>query len=141
MSELEACPRCNSNLPPRFATGRIICGRCGWTDKPKNVPLSEANEKQLPETNSSADLLLQTSVSTERSTANDNIVLPTAFTTMRKAYQVIQIRVQLLGRGMTNEIMNLYVNGKRLKPKAKTMCEFRKVCLLNGMIFPESMSA
>jgi hypothetical protein len=43
---------------------------------------------------------------------------------MRKAYQVLQIRVQFLGRGMTNEIMNLYVNGKRLKPKVKTMHEF-----------------
>lgn len=44
--------------------------------------------------------------------------------TTRKAYQVIQIRVQLLGRGMTNEIMSLYVNGKRLKPKVKSMHEF-----------------
>ena len=44
--------------------------------------------------------------------------------TTRKAYQFIQIRVQLMGRGMTNEIMNLYVNGKRLKPKVKTLYEF-----------------
>jgi len=44
--------------------------------------------------------------------------------TNRKAYQFIQIRVQLLGRGMTNEIMNLYVNGKRLKPRVKTLHEF-----------------
>lgn len=51
-------------------------------------------------------------------------MVPTASTTTRKAYQVIQIRVQLLGRGITNEIMNLYVNGKRLKPKVKTMHEF-----------------
>src|SRR6478672_5170959 len=51
-------------------------------------------------------------------------VMPTTSAQMRKAYQVIQIRVQLLGRGMTNEIMNLYVNGKRLKPKLKTMHEF-----------------
>ncbi|BAZ85020.1 hypothetical protein [Dolichospermum compactum] len=36
----------------------------------------------------------------------------TTATETRKAYQFIQIRVQLLGRGMTNEIMNLYVNGK-----------------------------
>jgi hypothetical protein len=41
----------------------------------------------------------------------------------RKAYQFIQIRVQLLGRGMTNEIMNLYVNGKRLKPRFGTLHE------------------
>lgn len=45
-------------------------------------------------------------------------------TTARSAYQFVQIRVQLLGRGMTNEIMNLYVNGKKLKPKVKTMHEF-----------------
>jgi len=48
----------------------------------------------------------------------------TTATETRKAYQFIQIRVQLLGRGMTNEIMNLYVNGKRLKPKVKTMDQF-----------------
>lgn len=50
--------------------------------------------------------------------------LPNTSTNMRKAYQVIQIRAQLLGRGMTNEIMSLYVNGKRLKPKLKTLHEF-----------------
>jgi hypothetical protein len=50
---------------------------------------------------------------------NQNQTVPT-----RKAYQFLQIRVQLLGRGMTNEIMNLYVNGKRLKPNMKTMHEF-----------------
>jgi len=44
---------------------------------------------------------------------------------IRTAYQFIQIRVQLLGRGMTNEIMNLYVNGKKLKPsKIQTLHEF-----------------
>ncbi len=43
----------------------------------------------------------------------------------RKAYQFLQIRVQLLGRGITNEIMNLYVNGKSIKPKhIKTLHEF-----------------
>lgn len=49
---------------------------------------------------------------------------PNAGPTARSAYQFLQIRVQLLGRGMTNEIMSLYVNGKRLKPKVKTMHEF-----------------
>lgn len=39
----------------------------------------------------------------------------------RKAYQFLQIRVQLLGRGITNEIMNLYVNGKRINPKNSIM--------------------
>ncbi len=51
-------------------------------------------------------------------------IISTTSVSTRKAYQFLQIRVQLLGRGMTNEIMNLYVNGKRLKPKAKTMHEF-----------------
>lgn len=51
-------------------------------------------------------------------------MISTTSATMRKAYQVLQIRVQFLGRGMTNEIMNLYVNGKRLKPKVKTMHQF-----------------
>lgn len=89
MSESAVCPRCSSNLPPRFGTGRIVCGRCGWTDKPKNAPIPEVEEKQLPEANSSADLLLQIPVSTTNET-----VLPNVSTTMRKAYQVIQIRVQ-----------------------------------------------
>jgi ribosomal protein S27AE len=36
--ESEACPKCGSKLPPRFSTGRIICGKCGWTDQPKHMP-------------------------------------------------------------------------------------------------------
>jgi hypothetical protein len=51
-------------------------------------------------------------------------ITPNSSIVARSAYQFLQIRVQLLGRGMTNEIMNLYVNGKRLKPKVKTMHEF-----------------
>jgi hypothetical protein len=65
MPELEVCPRCNSKLPPRFATGRIICSRCGWTDKPRNAPVPDeldVNEKTLPEANHSANLPPQTSV-------------------------------------------------------------------------------
>ncbi|KKJ00089.1 hypothetical protein [Prochlorothrix hollandica] len=42
----------------------------------------------------------------------------------RKTYQFIQIRVQLLGRGMTNEIMSLYVNGKRVRPRTATFHDF-----------------
>lgn len=51
-------------------------------------------------------------------------MMSTTSTKTRKVYQFIQIRVQLAGRGMTNEIMNIYVNGKRLKPKVKTLHEF-----------------
>jgi hypothetical protein len=52
------------------------------------------------------------------------MVMNTSSERTRKAYQFIQIRVQLLGRGMTNEIMNIYVNGKRLRPRVKTIHEF-----------------
>jgi ribosomal protein L37AE/L43A len=38
ISESEACPKCGSKLPPRFSTGRVVCGKCGWTNQPKNVP-------------------------------------------------------------------------------------------------------
>lgn len=43
---------------------------------------------------------------------------------LRKAYQVLQIRVQKVGRGMSNEILMLHVNGKRLKPGVRTLDEF-----------------
>ena len=39
----------------------------------------------------------------------------------RKAYQFIQVRVQLKGRGVTNEIDTLHVNGKNFKPGLKTL--------------------
>lgn len=42
----------------------------------------------------------------------------------RKAYQFIQVRVQLKGRGVTNEIDTLHVNGKNLKPGLKTLHAF-----------------
>lgn len=50
----------------------------------------------------------------------------------RKVYQFIQIRVQLLGRGMTNEIMNLHVNGKRLNSKVKTLHEIMNYLGFHG---------
>jgi hypothetical protein len=32
----ENCPRCNSKLPPPFqSSGRIVCSKCGWSNKPK----------------------------------------------------------------------------------------------------------
>lgn len=36
MINLEDCPQCNSKLPPRLATGRVVCSKCGWTNQPKN---------------------------------------------------------------------------------------------------------
>jgi hypothetical protein len=33
----EHCPRCDSKLPPPFqASNRIVCSKCGWSNKPKN---------------------------------------------------------------------------------------------------------
>ena len=49
---------------------------------------------------------------------------PTDRVQTRKAYQFLQLRVQLLGRGITGEIQTLYVNGKRLKSKPKALPEF-----------------
>jgi hypothetical protein len=32
----EYCPRCDSKLPPPFqASNRIVCSKCGWSNKPK----------------------------------------------------------------------------------------------------------
>lgn len=50
----------------------------------------------------------------------------------RKAYQFLQIRVQLLGRGITNELMTLYVNGKKLTPKVRTLHEFLNFLGMQG---------
>jgi ribosomal protein S27AE len=44
-SEIKICPKCSANLPPRFAMGRVICGRCGWTDKPKNSSVHDVIEE------------------------------------------------------------------------------------------------
>jgi ribosomal protein S27AE len=46
ISESEACPKCGSKLPPQFSTGRLVCGKCGWTNQPKNVP-AQSVEKTL----------------------------------------------------------------------------------------------
>jgi ribosomal protein S27AE len=48
ISELEACPKCGSQLPPQFSTGRVVCGKCGWTNQPKNV-LAQSVEKTSEE--------------------------------------------------------------------------------------------
>jgi uncharacterized Zn finger protein (UPF0148 family) len=45
-SEVKICPKCDTNLPPRFSTGRVICGRCGWTDKPKKSSIHDVIEEQ-----------------------------------------------------------------------------------------------
>jgi ribosomal protein S27AE len=44
----EDCPRCGSKLPSQFSTGRVVCGKCGWTNKPKNVAV-QSFEQNLQE--------------------------------------------------------------------------------------------
>lgn len=43
--------------------------------------------------------------------------------TVRKAYQFLQIRVQKVGRGITNEILSLHVNGRNFKSGVQTLDE------------------
>ena len=31
------CPKCQTPLPPRLSSGRLVCSNCGWTDRPKKV--------------------------------------------------------------------------------------------------------
>lgn len=43
--------------------------------------------------------------------------------TVRKAYQFLQVRVQKIGRGITNEILMLHINGRHYKSGVKTLDE------------------
>jgi hypothetical protein len=43
--------------------------------------------------------------------------------TLRRAYQILQIRVQKVGRGITNEILMLHINGKQYSAGVKTLDE------------------
>jgi hypothetical protein len=41
MANLEICPSCSNPLPARLMSGRVVCPKCGWTDKKKvqnNLP-------------------------------------------------------------------------------------------------------
>jgi len=41
----EICPQCSSKLgPPLKSSGRQVCVKCGWTDKPKGTPSSQRDE-------------------------------------------------------------------------------------------------
>jgi ribosomal protein L37AE/L43A len=57
MSEIETCPKCSASLPSRFSTGRIICSRCGWTDKPKNTVASNVNKQRTSKSTYPGDLV------------------------------------------------------------------------------------
>jgi hypothetical protein len=106
---LESCPQCERALRnPLKLSGCQICSGCGWRShqkKDERISLSS----QEPSTAINLD---------------NEIHLLNKLDSPRKAYQFIQIRVQLVGRGMTQEIMNLYVNGKRLRPSQKTLPDF-----------------
>ena len=34
MTESKECPKCEAKLPPMFSTGRLVCTKCGWSDRP-----------------------------------------------------------------------------------------------------------
>jgi ribosomal protein S27AE len=44
ISESEDCPKCGSKFPPRFSTGRVVCGKCGWTNQPKSVAVQSVEQ-------------------------------------------------------------------------------------------------
>ncbi len=50
-------------------------------------------------------------------------MLSTEITTKRKKFQFMNVRYQLVGRGITGEISNLHVNGQKTN-KFKTIDEF-----------------
>lgn len=42
---------------------------------------------------------------------------------VRKAYQFLQLRVQKVGRGISNEILSLHINGRNYKSGVRTLDE------------------
>lgn len=55
MSELEICPKCGLKLPPRLSSGRIVCSKCGWSDRPLSVK-AEAKTSSINLTNVNATI-------------------------------------------------------------------------------------
>jgi ribosomal protein S27AE len=58
----ETCPQCSSRLgPPLKSSGRQVCAKCGWTDKPKGTisQKSEASRLVTPTAASLADYELK----------------------------------------------------------------------------------
>ena len=43
---------------------------------------------------------------------------------VRKAYQFLQLRVQKVGRGISNEILSLHINGRNYKSGVRNLVEF-----------------
>lgn len=46
LSESDNCPNCNFVLPLRFTTGRVVCRKCGWNDRPKSISVSNETKEQ-----------------------------------------------------------------------------------------------
>lgn len=65
-ASLEQCPQCNHRLgPPLKASGRQVCSKCGWTNKPRRATI------EVKPVNLSADELQQLlSQATEESLEN-----------------------------------------------------------------------
>ena len=58
----ETCPQCSSRLrPPLKSSGRQVCAKCGWTDKPKGTASqgSEVSRSIAPTAASLADYELK----------------------------------------------------------------------------------
>jgi uncharacterized Zn finger protein (UPF0148 family) len=56
MMNLENCPSCNSNIPSRLKSGRVVCPKCGWTDQPKKMELDAASKMEDPKHREIEDL-------------------------------------------------------------------------------------
>lgn len=95
-------------------------------DSQDENPFVEVSQPNLPQA-----VIIRQNLFTDHESEDSNAQFTSPLVTdiqklsqLRKTYQFIQIRVQLLGRGMTNEIMSLYVNGKRVKPRTATFHDF-----------------
>jgi hypothetical protein len=47
MSESEECPKCEAQLPPRFTSGRLVCTKCGWSDRPNTSKPEKESESTV----------------------------------------------------------------------------------------------
>jgi ribosomal protein S27AE len=49
LRESENCPKCEAKLPLRLFTGRLVCSKCGWTDRPKIDNNLISQTSQIPQ--------------------------------------------------------------------------------------------
>lgn len=110
--ELQECPRCQNEInPPLQSIGFQLCTSCGWSEKQQTLQ----KDKKLT----------VKSINNGQKTLQKDLPI-------RKTYQFLQIRVKLRGKGLTNNIINLHVNGKKLKPNVKTMHELLNFLGIQG---------